>query len=198
MKHISSLRLYRCWAALKGRKEIPARRDLRPHLLGGAMLDLFTLRPDSFIFGYAGSRLRAGLAQPLDHLDFPAVWRPHDRTAVLRLLHGIVTHGGPVLVGARHAAAGRDAEQAEILLLPTGEPSGGISLVGVLAASSAWTSARRGGDLLTLAALSTPEQALLEEGRPNAEKPAGPPPLRPRLMALSVSDGHNSAEILKP
>ncbi len=196
MKHASTLRLYRCWAALKGRSPAPARADVRPRLLGSAMLDLFTLKTDALVFGYAGSRLRSGLPQKLDGLGFTVLWRPSDQADLLRLLHGIVKHHKPILLGARHAHTRVTSEHAEILLLPTLERSGEAGLIGSLSASRDWMAAGWPKAELALAAISTPEQSLHQEiGR---EPPRLPSigSLRPRLISTPSGIDSGLAEIL--
>ncbi len=133
MRHVKTLHLYRYWAALKGTRPRPALSEFQPTILRSLMADIFTLRGEPHAFGYAGSRLRATLRQPLDGHAFDQLWPQEDRADIRRLLAAVVEEGLPVILQLRldwsyPDGAARMAE-GEALLVPASDAAGGAPAV---------------------------------------------------------------------
>jgi hypothetical protein len=164
MRHVKTLHLYRYWAALKGARPTPALAEFQPAILRSLMADAFTLRGETHAFGYAGSRLRATLQQPLDERAFERLWPDADRRHIRRLLAAVVDNGLPVILrfrldwpppGQRTLTA-----EGEALLVPASDGAGGAPAVMGSFALFDGSASRDGRPALSLLSASFPSRTI--------------------------------------
>jgi hypothetical protein len=112
---------------------MPALSEFQPTILRSLMADAFTLRGEAHAFGYAGSRLRAILQQPLDDHAFDRLWPDEDRRDIRRLLAAVTSDGLPVILQFQLAWSYPDMAphrlDGEALLVPASDGATGTTAV---------------------------------------------------------------------
>jgi hypothetical protein len=179
MRHVKTLHLYRYWAALKGARPTPALSEFQPAILRSLMADAFTLRGDTHALGYAGSRMRAILRQPLDGRPFDQLWPDADQADIRRLLAAVVGDGLPVILrfrlawpcGDEHAARA----EGEMLLVPASDAMSNASAVMGSFAPFEGRAAHGTRPALSLVSASFPSRTVAASAAANVPDPAASP-----------------------
>ena len=124
MKQATTRELFSYWNDLRGGRTAPERADIDPAAIRTILSDTFILvfdrRDDSpaFPFRLSGTRLNALFLTELKGRPMMDLWEAGDRSALTRILHGVLDDCTPVVAGLRAAPHRHAALELEMLLLP--------------------------------------------------------------------------------
>jgi len=191
MRHVKTLHLYRYWAALKGTRPSPALSEFQPAILRSLMADVFTLRGAPRAFGYAGSRLRATLRQPLDGRAFDQIWPEADRGDIHRLLVAVTEDGVPVILQFRldwaHPDMTAATAEGEALLVPASDAAGAAPAVMGSFALFDGRAAHTARPALSLISASFPSRTVATAAPAVARQPVSSPSRSWPLRLVGIS-----------
>jgi hypothetical protein len=121
MKLTSSQELYAYWTALRGARRAPERSEIDPIAIRGVLADTFILQVDrgaGYPFRIAGARISALFQRELRGRPFTDIWQGATHAEIADLLALVSDDASPVVAGASARAAGFQALELEVLLLP--------------------------------------------------------------------------------
>jgi len=126
-----------CWDGLRDGRPMPARHEIEPGALTGALANAFILErvaPGLARFRVAGSHLSALLGMEVRGMPISAMFEPHNRGRLAEALETAFATPAVVRAGLRcRGSIGRPALMGGMVLLPLGSGSGEVRhLLGAL------------------------------------------------------------------
>jgi hypothetical protein len=121
MKLTSSRELYDYWSRLRGARSAPERSEVDPVAIRGILADTFILEVDptaGYPFRIAGARTSSLFQRELRGRPFLEIWHGANRAEVVDMLALVSDEACPVIGGVSAKAAGFQALELELLLLP--------------------------------------------------------------------------------
>lgn len=124
MKHAVSRELYGYWDHLRADRSAPERSDIDPAMIRTILSDTFIVESDHaavpplFPFRLTGARLNSLPMEELKGRSLLSCFDAKDRPSMLRILHCVLDHRTPALVGLKAGPLGYPPIDLEMLLLP--------------------------------------------------------------------------------
>lgn len=121
MRHKDTIELYKYWNEIRADRDAPLRSEIAPAALGRLLPSVMLLERNAsgeIVFRLAGTRLCALSCEELKGRPFSGLFRPEDRTSMIKILNAVERGDSVVVLDAIAHRRGGGSVPAEVALLP--------------------------------------------------------------------------------